>query len=328
MLSRVADSIYWMNRYIERAENVARFIQVNMQLMLDLPIDQAGQWMPLVVTTGDERDFDERYGEPTQENVIQFLTFDTRNPNSILSCLTAARENARTVREVISSETWEQVNRFYLMVRDASLNWPPRESPDAFYTDVKMASHLYVGINDTTSNHGEGWHFARLGRLLERADKTARILDVKYYMVLPNVNYVGTPYDTILWAALLKSASAFEMYCKRHHRIDSTRVAEFLMLDPFFPRSIRHCLGRAEDSLRQITGTPAGTYMNVAERRIGRLRSELDYAQIEEVIAAGLHEYLDGLESQLNIVGQAIFSTFFALRSTPLGATSDQESYG
>lgn len=320
MLSRVADSIYWMNRYVERAENVARFIHVNINLMLDLPIDQANQWLPLVITTGDRAAFESRYAEATKDNVIHFLTFDEMNPNSIVSCLTAARENARTVREVISSEAWEQVNRFYLMVKAAARQTTPEHVPDVFYTSVKMASHLFVGICDTTMNHGEGWHFGRLGRLLERADKTARILDVKYFMLLPSVNYVGSPYDAILWSALLKSASAFEMYRKRHHRVDPTRVAEFLILDRHFPRSINHCLARAEASLRQITGTPIGSFANVAERRLGRLRSDLEYAPIEDIIAQGLHEFLDRLESQLNIVGQAIFSTFFALRSTPLPA--------
>ena len=150
MLSRVADSIYWMNRYIERAENVARFIDVNLHLMLDLPAGTTEQWAPLVDTTGDEELFQERYGEATRDNVIAFLTFDTDNPNSIYSCLRAARENARSVREIISSEMWEQVNTLYLMVRDAAAQGRVMAEPHAFFTEVKMASHLFVGITDAT----------------------------------------------------------------------------------------------------------------------------------------------------------------------------------
>src|SRR5262249_30588231 len=168
MLSRVADSIYWMHRYIERAENVARFIDVNLRLLLDLPPGTTEQWQPLVDTTGDHALFRERYGQATQEHVIRFLTFDTSNPNSIYSCLRMARENARSVREVISSEMWEQLNRFYLMVRNAAATAGGKQTPHELFTEVKMASHLFVGITDATMSHGEGWHFGRLGRLIER----------------------------------------------------------------------------------------------------------------------------------------------------------------
>jgi uncharacterized alpha-E superfamily protein len=293
MLSRAADAIYWISRYIERAENVARFIDVNLNLMLDLPVGTSEQWAPLVHTTGDLLLFQERYGQATKENVEAFLTFDMDNPNSILSCLRMARENARSVREIISSEMWEQVNTFYLMVRAAALEGRILEAPHQFFTEVKMASHLFVGITDATMSHGEGWHFGRLGRLLERADKTSRILDVKYFSLLPAVVEVGTPFDDIQWAAVLKSASAFEMYRKRHGRLVPTRVADFLILDREFPRAMHDCIVKAEESLHAISGSPPGTFQNLAEQRLGRLRSELDYAQIQEIIASGLHEFLD-----------------------------------
>ncbi len=225
MLSRVADSIYWMSRYIERAENVARFIDVNLHLMLDLPLGSAQQWQPLVDTTGDHEDFAKRYGTATQQNVIQFLTFDAENPNSILSCLRAARENARSVREIISSEMWEQLNEFYLMVNNAADNANGLTDPQELFASVKMSSHLFQGVTDATMTHGEGWHFARLGRVLERADKTSRILDVKYFILLPTLADVGTAFDDIQWAAVLRSASAFEMYRKRYrpHRPPADR---------------------------------------------------------------------------------------------------------
>jgi len=314
MLSRVADSIYWLNRYIERAENVARFIDVNLQLMLDLPVGTTEQWAPLVDTTGDHVLFQERYGETTRENVVAFLTFDTDNPNSIYACLRAARENARSVREIISSEMWEQVNTFYLMVRDAVAQERVLAEPHAFFTEVKMASHLFVGITDVTMSHNAGWHFGRLGHLLERADKTSRILDVKYYLLLPQVTDVGTSVDDIQWSAVLKSASAFEMYRKRFGRMRPDQVADFLMLDREFPRAMHYCLVQAEESLHAISGSPMGAFQNLAEQRLGRLRSELDYAQIDEIIASGLHEFLDAFQGKLNDVDTAIFETFVALR--------------
>jgi len=314
MLSRVASSIYWLNRYVERAENYARFIEVNLNLNLDLPRGTAEQWEPLVAITGDHESFEDRYKKATKENVIQFLTADSENPNSILSCLLAARENGRSVREIISTDMWEQVNRFYLMVRDAVSSGLSSHNLHTFLVDVKAASHLLLGITDATMSHGEGWHFARLGRLLERADKTSRILDVKYFILLPTAAGVGTPFDIIQWSALLKSASALEMYAKRYGRIAPNDVTEFLILDPTFPRSIRYCLIKGEDSLRAISGSERGSYENLAEKRLGRLRAELDFADIEDCVTDGLHEFVDRFQAQLNRVGDAIFETFFAPR--------------
>ncbi|HEY9736404.1 MAG TPA: alpha-E domain-containing protein [Trichocoleus sp.] len=314
MLSRVADSIYWMNRYVERAENVARFVDVNLNLLLDSPGGvQQQQWEPLVVTTGDQNLFRQRYGAATAENVLQFLTFDKQYPNSILSCLQAARENARSVREIISSEMWEQVNSFYLMVKDAA-EAVSLADVHTFFPEVKLASHLFAGVMDATMAHNEGWHFGLLGRLLERADKTARILDVKYYILLPSLSDVGTPLDDLQWIALLKSASAYEMYRKCQYRITPNSVTEFLILNREFPRSIQFCVLQAEKSLHQITGTQSGTWRLPSDRTIGRLRSELDYVTMDEIVNQGLHEFLDGLQLRLNEVGNAIYEDFFALQ--------------
>lgn len=314
MLSRVADAIYWLNRYIERAENVARFVDVNLNLILDYsPTNMAQQWQPLVAVAGDLPLFQQRYGQANAENVIQFLSFDSNYPNSIISCLWAARENARSIREIISREMWEQVNALYFMVKEADPG-QPLSALHEFFTSVKMFSHSFAGVMDATMSHNEGWHFGQMGRLLERADKTARILDVKYFILLPSVKDVGTPLDEIQWMALLKSASAYEMYRKRDlHRITPKGVAKFLILDQEFPRSIQFCLLQTERSLHQITGTPIGTWRNPVERALGRLRSELDYLTIEEIIQSGLHEFLAHLQQQMNGVGDKIFETFFAL---------------
>jgi uncharacterized alpha-E superfamily protein len=314
MLSRVADSIYWISRYIERAENVARVVDVNLNLMLDLPVGSTQQWKPLVDTTGDTQAFTERYDRATQQNVIHFLAFDPDNGNSIVSCVRTARENARSVREVISSEMWEQINQFYLMVNSATARVESLTDPQELFASVKTASQLVAAVTDATMTHGEGWHFSRLGRELERADKTSRILDVKYFLLLPTVADVGTTFDDIQWAAVLRSASAFEMYRKRHGRIAPDRIVEFLLLDDEFPRAIRYCLMTARESVHAISGTAPGMFRNAAERLLGELCSELAYAHIEEIINGGLHEYLDGLQTKMNRVSDGIYDTFFAVR--------------
>jgi uncharacterized alpha-E superfamily protein len=215
---------------------------------------------------------------------------------------------------------WEQVNSFYLMLNGPDAARRAGESPHEFFTEIKMASHLFEGLTQTTMSHGEGWHFSRLGRTLERADKTTRLLDVKYFILLPRHTDVGSPFDDIQWSAVLRSASAFEMYRKRHGRIAPDRIVEFLLLDREFPRAVHYCLNVAEESLHAISGTPVGTFRNPAERRLGQLRSELGYARVDDIIGDGLHQFLDGLQGKLNAVGDAIFETFFALRPVDTGA--------
>lgn len=321
MLSRVAESIYWMSRYIERAENVARFVDVNLQLILDQPTGMQAQWEPLVATTGDDEIFEERYGEASRTTVLKFLTFDTENPNSIISCLRAARENARSIRENISSEMWEQINDAYLMVTETSEEWAMAE-PHQFFTDIKVASHLFMGQTDNIMSHSEGWHFCQLGRLIERADKTSRIVDVKYFILLPSVSDVNTPFDDIQWGALLHSASAFEMYRKTYGLIAPNNVVAFLLLDREFPRSVLYCLTKAEESLHAISGTPLETFSNPAEQGLGQLRSEFAFAQVDQILHIGLHEFLDAFQTKLNDVGDDIYKTFFALR--PINEESTQ----
>ncbi|AFY96011.1 alpha-E domain-containing protein [Chamaesiphon minutus] len=310
MLSRVANSIYWLNRYIERAENIARFVDVNLNLLLDSIIIDDRQWEPIVMTTGDLDIFYSRYGAATAENVVQFLTYDEKYPNSILSCLQFARENARSIQEIISSEMWEQVNSFYFMVRDAAAATVKPELPE-FLAAVKMASHQFAGVMDATMSHNEGWHFGQIGRSIERADKTARILDVKYFIILPNG--VGSSLDELQWIALLKSASAYEMYRKIYRRINPTDIARFLIFDRQFPRSILYCLNATEKCLYLISGNHLDTGCNLAERQLGRLRSELDFLSLEEVIQRGLHEFLDETQSRLNLLSNEISKTFLTI---------------
>ena len=323
LLSRVADSVYWLGRYIERAENVARFIDVNQNLMLDLPGEAGDQWQPIVATTGDSAAFLERYRSATLENVVRFLAFDPENPNSICSCVSAARENARSVRETISSEMWEQINSLYLLVTAESRKPLPVVLPE-FCHSVRMACHLFQGITHVTMTHNEAWHFIRLGTSLERADKTTRILDVKYFILLPSVSLVGTPYDDIQWAAVLKSVSGFEMYRKKYGRIVPERIVEFLLLDGEFPRAVRYCVGVADASLHAITGSRPGQFSCAAEQRLGLLRSELDYAQVEPILQSGLHEYFDGLQTKMNVVDECVLRDFFAVKPAQKQLAADE----
>lgn len=313
MLSRVADAIYWASRYVERAENVARFVDVNLNLMLENSSGQRQSWAPLVQTSGDHDWFRDHYGEPTKEAVTRFLTFDKDYPNSILSAVTAARENAQTVRDIISREMWAELNGLYLFVKDAAgkVSFDQAEEMIEFFNRVKLASIYYEGATNATLSRGEAWHFARLGRMIERADKTSRILDVKYFILLPAVRDVGTTIDQVGWTALLNSASALQMYRQRFHVIAPAHVAEFLLLDPNFPRSILFCVATAQESLHAISGSPVHSYSNEAERRMGQLRASIDYSAIDQVMDSGLHDYLDHLQDALNEIGEAIDRRFF-----------------
>ena len=324
MLSRVANSIYWMCRYIERAENVARFIDVNLNLLLDLPTEEMEQWSPLIKTTGDQAMFEKDNQAYTQEEVIWFLTFDRTYHNSILSCVSAARENAKSIREIISSEMWEHLNTFYLDLINEDAIKMAIQDPGRFFKIIKMRSHLFTGLLDSTMSHGEAWNFARIGMMIERADKTSRILDVKYYMLLPQVGLVNTPMDNLQWISVLRSTSAFEMFRKEFHRVTPANVADFLIFNRFFPRSIYHCIEKAQVSLHRITGSPIGVAGNVAEKKLGRLKADLEYTDINEVIEAGLHEFLDDLQTQINKIGGTVALTFFNIEPKVQTSVSEQ----
>lgn len=316
MLSRVADATYWASRYVERAENVARFIHVNLDLMLDSSSSERHSWAPLVATTGDQPWFEENYSDASPTNVTRFLGFDRRYPNSILSSVRAARENARTIREVISREMWEELNTLYLNVMDSSRREGAPGDFGAFFDQVKTAGTHYAGVTDATLSHGEAWHFSRLGRMLERADKTSRILDVRSFVLAPELGSSGNSLDHVGWTALLNSASALQMYRQVYHVVSPKNVANFLVLNAEFPRSIRHCVHRIQDSLHKITKTPVGSFRTEDERLVGQLRARLDYTKIEEIMELGLHEYLDELQTTLNSIGQEISNHFFALSTS------------
>ena len=311
MLSRVANSLYWMGRYLERSDNVARFIDVTSRLILDLGWENdSTQWEPLVRASGDDSDFISRYDGFDEKNVVTFLTFDTDNANAIISCVQQLRENARTVREIISSELWESINRLYHFVEKHSKKRQNEDLQD-FFVAIHEANHQISGLIENTMSHGEGWHFLQLGRFLERADKTARMLDVKYFLLLPNPDYVDSPYDAVQWGAVLKSVSGFEMYCKQFHRTNYRDVTQFLVLDAHFPRSIRFCIHKAATSLSNIT-TILGVDISATDN-INELKTILDTADTPQILGEGLHEFVDRFQIGLNAIDDAIYEAFFEL---------------
>ena len=328
MLSRVADAIYWASRYVERAENVARFIEVNLNSMLETPIQRRLSWLPLVMTTGDHEIFERSHRDPTPEAVAWFLTFDPAYSNSILSSLSMARDNARTVREIISREMWQELNEFYLMVKHQSREQFRLGEMGDFFRRVKLSGIHYEGVTNATLSRGEAWSFARLGRLLERADKTSRILDVQYYLLSSGPGGAGATVDQVGWGALLNSASALQMYRQHHHDTSPEKVARFLLLNRQFPRAIAYCVSEAQLSLHAITGTPIKACNHESERLLGRLQANLTYSSIADVMAEGLHEYIDRLQVSLNGVGDAIQTGFFGYApAAPVSSSQTLEAW-
>mgnify|MGYP003326472200 FL=1 len=315
MLSRVADSLYWMSRYIERAENIARLLDVNLQLQLDfeeMDDDKLKEhWDPVIRAAGEENLFYEIYDRADARAVTDFLTFEPRNKHSVLTCILSARENARMIRDQISAEMWECLNQAYLFVKSNNAQQVWERGPYEFYKQIQDYSHLFLGLTDATFSHSEGFHFMQVGKFLERADKTSRILDFKYHILLPSLDDVGGAVDAIQWGAILRSCSAYEAY----HRlfvsaVTPAKVHEFLIFDDHFPRSIKSCVRELDQNLHSISGCPANKHSNQAERASGQILSDLKYGTIEEAIEFGLHEYLENLQKKFVEIGKAVYDTY------------------
>jgi uncharacterized alpha-E superfamily protein len=317
MLSRVADSLYWMSRYIERAENNARIAEVNLQLLLDLTnqpeADPQQQWNPIISSLEENELFASLYKEPDGRAAIDFVGLQKKNPNSIYSSIASARENARTTREQISSEMWEQINKLYLFVTSEAARQLVRSSPYEFFNLIIRGSHLFQGISDATMTHGEGWDFISIGKLIERADCTSRLLDVKYHILLPSGERVGGNVDTIQWMSVLRSCSALEAYRKAYvDQVAPWKVAEFLILHAEFPRSIRFCVESLDAALHRISRSNETHYANEAERLAGRLRSDLRYATVGDIFRFGLHQYLEEIQKRLVEISDAMHEAYCA----------------
>jgi uncharacterized alpha-E superfamily protein len=310
MLSRVADSLYWMSRYLERAEHTARLVNVNLYLTLDrTPIDAARHWGRLLASL--------RMPPPSYDSQSAAVDatgtlLDLANRDSIAACISGARENARQVREQISSEMWEQINRLFLSVR--------RDRPDPgwtartheFLVSVIEGIHLFQGITNATMAHAEGWHFIELGRYIERASETAALLAVHYRDFPVDASQPTELGEYVEWVGLLRSCCAFEAYCRQYTAdLRADRLAEFLMLSAHFPRSIRYAARHIQASLQAIaqsTGRGSGR----PQRLAGRLLASLDYAQVDEIMNDNLIGYLESIVRQSNQIGAAVHQQYVA----------------
>ena len=268
-------------------------------------------WEPILASLEDQKLFHSLYAVTNAETVCEFVTFAKENPNSIRSCVAGARENARTVREYISSEMWERINSLYLWLNSADARQVFASSAIDFFRHVVDYSHQFHGTTAATLTHGEGWNFLQIGKYLERADSTSRILDLKYHILLPRGERVGGTVDTVQWQAVLKSCSAFEAYLKLYTGpVAPWSVAEFIILHESFPRSIRFCVEGLDAALHRISGSARSQFATDAERLSGKLCSDLNYATIGDIFKTGLHQYLDGIQYRLIEISNALLKEY------------------
>jgi len=313
MLSRTANNLFWMARYVERGENTARILDITYRMSL-MPQERSvaqKEWFAPLNITGTLFPFSGgRYSAVGAHDVLRYMVLDPDNPSSIMSCARAARENARAVRGAITSEMWEVLNSTWLELQHFNESRLDTEGVSQFFDWVKERAHLFRGVTVGTALKDEAFHFNRLGIFLERADNTARILDVKYHVLLPSVEDVGGAVDYYQWAAVLRSVSAFESYRKVYRDvITPLRVAELLILRVDMPRSLHACMREAYD-IMQILARPQA---QEALRRAGALWSELHFGRIDVIFNHGLHEYLTEFLTQTDALGQEINRSYFTL---------------
>ena len=319
MLSRVAESLYWTARYVERAEDITRILDVNFHALLDMQVDDRGQaWLQIVQLLGDEQRYAEHFDEATAVNVSDWVLWHDGNPNAVINCVTLARENARSVREQISGEMWEAINKLFLLVRGANRRAVSR-GPRAFVEDLRNGAHLFQGTADATMTHGDPYEFIRLGLLLERAATTVRIVASRYPAALALDR--DDPARARQLIALLESCSAFESFVKRHGTLfEPATIAEELIRSAEFPRAVRSCLAGSLDAVSRIS-----IDQGVPHRILGRLVAELAYAEPEDTSAA-VAESLGKLLSGIHAAGDAITKAYFSSRALPAGPLAMQEA--
>ena len=306
MLSRVASNVYWLGRYLERAENTARIMNVNSNLLLDLPKSIRLGWEPIldIITTSEL--FYETYKQADEASVARFIIADKNNPGSILNSLHFARENARTIREIIPREAWEQINSMYLLAKEGQANSLNRRHRYAYLNKIILMNQSITGILAGTMNHDEGYDFLRLGRNLERADMTTRIIDVRSASLLPDVEDRQAPFENIQWMSVLKSLTGYQMYRREMRlRIKRQDVLQFLFLNLKFPRALNHALQEMQTCLLVL---PNGAEV------IGLLkasREKLESAQPQRLGQVELHEFIDEIQLDLNDIHNKTSSLYF-----------------
>jgi uncharacterized alpha-E superfamily protein len=298
-----------MSRYLERAEHTARLVDVSLYMMLEQGRSASAEHQKLLLQS-----LNIKLGEdaPPLEDALaiaRVLTFDTKNSNSVVSCIMTARENARQVREQISSEMYEQLNRLYLKVRSTEVMNEWDAQPYEFFADVKEGAHLFQGVTDDTMSHGQGWQFIRIGRAMERVGATVRLLQAH----CPSLGVEDSvPSNYLEWVGLLKSCTCFEAYCKQYTAdMKPRRILEFLLLDDEMPRSVRFCTDRIEaalEALAEDTGRRAKDTRLL--RAAGKLRATLDYVSVDDILHDGLPEFLDEVAALSGQIHAALFSTY------------------
>jgi uncharacterized alpha-E superfamily protein len=303
LLSRVADSLYWIGRYLERAEYTARLIDVRLDLGLDRKSNAEGwDFAPLYSMVKLES----ASAAPTSPSALSdALIFDAANRNAVLACVTVARENAGQVREEISSDMWEQLNKLFLQLKQARAEGGWSARPHYIFRLVVDGIHLFEGVTDETMGHGEGWQYLQLGRFLERAGATAALVDLHFH------RESLLPPSHAEWVGLLRSCSALEAYCRCYTAdLRPERIAEFLLLNSEFPRSVRFAAARVESSLRAIAGLTSGSAGGRAERLAGRLHASLDYGQVDEILSEDPHLYLETISRYCAQIHGAVLQSY------------------
>jgi len=293
MLSRVAETIYWAGRYIERAENTARLVRVNSHLVLDTPKGISPGWDPLIWITGIEEQFSENYRDATERNVVKFLISDLHNPSSILSSLINARENCRTVREILPRTAWEKLNELYIFAKEEAQSGLTKKGRDEYLDGIITGSQQLNGLLATIMYRDEGWHFMRIGRSLERADMTTRILDVRSTDLLPDADelFESRSLESVQWIGILKSLSAYSIYRRKVQvRVSRTPVLEFLFHDTQFPRALAHCISSVEESVGTLP------HNAVPLKSLRRLEMKLRRKNMEKLKQDELHAFIDELQ--------------------------------
>jgi uncharacterized alpha-E superfamily protein len=311
MLSRVADALFWMSRYLERAEHVARLLDVCFHLELDLHGVMAGphelHWTSLAAVLQQPVQAPAHNSSTPQALISRWFTFDLDNPTSIMSCISRARYNARSIRGTINSAMWKELNKLYWQLADPEFSSQVGESPHEYYEAVECGSDLFQGVCDATLNHDEGWQFIQLGKFLERADKTLRIIDIQYHLLDELTDPADLSLSNLHWAAVLRSCRGFEAYQRLYvGRVERDHGVEFLLLHPSFPRSVLFCLEGAARSLAAIEGPVSGRGLSRVDRVLGQVISDLKFAELDQILQTDLHAFLGSVLERCAHVTRAV----------------------
>jgi uncharacterized alpha-E superfamily protein len=322
MLSRVAENLYWLGRYMERAENSGRIVNVNGNLLLDLPKGITTGWQPLIEITGSGDLYRESYNDFEERNVVKFLVGDVQNPGSIIASLSMARENARTIRDVIPRESWELINELYIYARDNVQSGLSKRGRYDYLKRIMRGSQTFVGLSDGAMSADAGHDFLCIGRILERADMTTRIIDVRSESLIPKEKSGLLPFENIQWISVLKSLTAYQMYRQNvQARVRRADALRFLLLDEHFPRSVYRCVELVDESLQEL---PRSKAPRSALRGMERALEGGRIAEMAESTSA-LHAFIDGLQVGLGQIHHEIARTYFHIEE-PVQASSQSQA--